>query len=177
METSLRIQREETYSMTRPESDLFAHLNSVYAYVVRRIGPVAVAEDICSEVFADAINAKRPKGAPLPWLYGIARRKIADSYRKRKIRRENPLDHAYNVASLSTHDQLLQEENALKVRSLVDGLHPDQREAILLFYVEDLTARQISESMGRSERAINSLLQRARANLRETGRAYFLEEN
>lgn len=175
-EEGLQVIRSSRDAPPRVEKELFSHLTSVHAYVARRIGPVAIAEDITSEVFAVALKSKLPKGDPLPWLYRIARHKVADTYRRRQVRREHSLDVALQVPTGATHDQLVQDERALAIRSLVEDLPVDQREAILLFYVEECSAKQVAESMRRSERAVNSLLQRARQKLRESGRDYFQED-
>ena len=62
------------------------------------------------------------------------------------------------------------------VRDLVAQLPPDQREALLLQYVEQFSVAEISVVLGRSPAAINSLLQRARATLYRRGRVYFLQD-
>ncbi len=159
-----------------PSKELFSYLGPVYAYVVRRIGSAAHCEDITSEVFAVALQSRKMPSDPLPWLYGIARRKVADAYRKRTVRKEESLDSAASAFSAKTHDQVVQDESSARLRAMVDGLDFDQREAVLLFYVEELTAKQVAQSMGRSESAVNSLLQRARFKLRESGREYFVED-
>lgn len=159
------------------DDEVFQHLSRVHAYVARRIGPLATVEDVTSEVFADAIRSKVPKGDALPWLLKIARRKVADVYRRRGVRKESSLDDARLAPATRTHEQLIQDEEALTIRGLVDALPDDQREAILLFYVEEFSAKQVGKSMGRSERAVNSLLQRARQKLRESGREYFQEDD
>jgi RNA polymerase sigma factor (sigma-70 family) len=63
------------------------------------------------------------------------------------------------------------------VRELVEQLNEDQREALLLQYVEGLSIAEIAAVMGRSPAAANSLLQRARAALFRRGQAYFLGGN
>jgi RNA polymerase sigma-70 factor (ECF subfamily) len=57
-------------------------------------------------------------------------------------------------------------EQAAELRLQVDALPADQREALLLHYVEGLSAKQVALSMHRSLAATNSLLQRARQTLR-----------
>ena len=49
-------------------------------------------------------------------------------------------------------------------------LSPPHRTAVVLRYVDDLTVRQVADSMGRSERAAESLLVRATAALAEAYR-------
>lgn len=47
---------------------------------------------------------------------------------------------------------------------------PDHRTALVLRYVDDLTVRAVAELMGKSERATESLLVRARAALADAYR-------
>jgi RNA polymerase sigma-70 factor, ECF subfamily len=68
-------------------------------------------------------------------------------------------------------------ESRRVIRCLVDQLNKDQREALLLQYVEELSVAEIAVIMGRSSAAIDSLLQRARATLFRLGKPYFLGED
>jgi RNA polymerase sigma factor (sigma-70 family) len=60
---------------------------------------------------------------------------------------------------------------------MVISLKEEQREALLLHYIEEMKIAEISVIMGRSEGAVNSLLQRARANLYRMGKGYFLDRD
>ena len=171
------------------------HLDAVFAYVSRRVASRAEAEDITAEVFGAAFSglAGFRGSSHLAWLLGIARRKIADHLRKRKGRRESLTselagnDDAQNALleqsggqnSLIAQSpaQLVERQEAHQhVRALIDALPADQREALLLQYVEELTMAEIGVVMGRSAKAVNSLLQRARANIFNAGSGYFLPE-
>jgi DNA-directed RNA polymerase specialized sigma24 family protein len=55
-------------------------------------------------------------------------------------------------------------------------LKEEQREALLLQYVDDLSIAEIAVVMGRSPAAINSLLQRGRASLLRRGKSVLLGE-
>src|SRR2546429_8424155 len=58
----------------------------VYGYLRARCGgSVAAAEDLTQETFMAAvqwIKGGGPVDAPLPWVVGIAKRKLLDHYRK-----------------------------------------------------------------------------------------------
>ena len=167
------------------------YLEAVFGYVARRVSPRQEAEDITAEVFAAAF-AGLPGyrgNSPSAWLLGIARRKIADSLRKRGARRETfaselavtpvEADALWEKLEANAPDPqlLLQQQDARQhIRALVDALHPDQREALLLQHVEELSIVEIAVVMQRSSGAINSLLQRARANIFRSGCAYFLPD-
>lgn len=65
-----------------------AHLRDVQLFIARRVGTPEEAADLTADVFVAAIDASgayRGDGAaPLAWLYGIARRVVADHFRTRE---------------------------------------------------------------------------------------------
>jgi RNA polymerase sigma-70 factor (ECF subfamily) len=167
------------------------YLDELFRYVLRRVSRVQEAEDITAEVFAAAaagLPRFRGQVSPYLWLLGIARRKIADALRRRERRREelaSELDEGSPegdplwetlVAVEGPEAALVRAEARGEVRALIAHLNGDQREAVLLRYMEQLSIAEIAVVMGRSEAAATGLLQRARAALYRHGRAYFLGE-
>jgi RNA polymerase sigma factor (sigma-70 family) len=133
------------------------HFDAVFRFISRRMDNVDDAKDVAAETFAAALSQKPPRKANLRcWLYGIARRKLADAYRKR--RRHEPLNPA------QTDGKDLAE--AVAVRRAVEALPPNQRDAFLLQTLEDLSVEEIAQVMGRSRSSAKALLQRARETLR-----------
>jgi RNA polymerase sigma-70 factor (ECF subfamily) len=133
------------------------HFEAVYRFVSRRLPSEDDAKDVTAEVFAAAIAKKAPRHvSPRCWLYGVARRKLADAYRKR--RRHEPLHPAMATGA--------DFEAAIAVRRAVEALPPDQRDAFLLQTLEDLSVEEIAQVMGRSRASVKALLQRARESLR-----------
>ena len=168
------------------------YLADVYHYVLRQALGVEEAEDITVEVFAAAAAALphfRGQCAPHAWLLSIARRKIIDFRRRRTARPEmlasdlahTGLDAEALWEALATVEGpeavLIRAERRRFVRDLLAQLKPDQREAVLLQYVEGLSGEEIAVVMGRSRGAVHSLLHRARATLYRLGRSYFLDED
>jgi RNA polymerase sigma-70 factor, ECF subfamily len=167
------------------------YLEDVFCYVRRRVPSVEEAEDITAEVFAAAfVGLPRFRGhCPLSlWLLGIARRQIAIALRRREARRETLAselgDETGDAAAIwealaaeGPEVALARAEARGVMRRLVAQLGADQREALLLRYVERLSAAEIAVVMGRSPASVNSLLQRARAALYHWGRAYFQGED
>jgi RNA polymerase sigma-70 factor, ECF subfamily len=166
------------------------YLQAVFSYVSLRVPDRTEAEDITAEVFAAALGALpkfRGEGGHYAWLLGIARRKIADSARRLRHRRELldtdlSEEERQAVALLLASDagqlpeEALQHAEARQVmRKLLAALPELQREVLLLQVVDDLSIREIARVIGRSVAAANSLLQRARAALYRHGRSYFIE--
>ena len=136
----------------------------VFAFVSRRVRPVEEAEDVTAEVFADAFQHwKRRKGEPRLWLLGIARRKVADSYRRRKnwqLRKEEE-------PSADIFAQFVASYESRQAMQMLFSLPEDERDALSMQVLEEMSIAEIAEVIGRSYPATNSLLQRARRRVRE----------
>lgn len=141
-----------------------AYLGTVFAFVARRIRPVQEAEDVVAAVFVDAYQHwGRRKGDPKLWLLGIARRKVADALRKKKptwsIREEDSTSNAM--------DEYVARAEADHAAAIVAALPPDERDALLMQVVDEMPIQDIAVVLGRSIKATNSLLGRARTRIRQ----------
>jgi RNA polymerase sigma-70 factor, ECF subfamily len=164
------------------------HLEDVFRYVLHRIPREEEAEDITAEVFAAAFAGLarfRGECPPHVWLLAIARRKIIDARRRRRVRQEtlaSELGEGQAAAlweALTVEDgpeaALIRAEARRMLGELVARLRADQREALMLRYVEGLSVAEIAQVMGRSHGSVKGLLERARAALFRHGRDYFTE--
>jgi RNA polymerase sigma-70 factor (ECF subfamily) len=143
------------------------HFERVYAYVVRRMGSRAEAEDLTSEVFHHAlanIGRFEWRGAPFAaWLYRIAANAIADRWQRTARERGNPVA----AEPQAPGDAGLEEvEERARIFRQVSALPPEQRRVIVLRFVEDKSIREIAGELGRSEGAVKQLQFRALENLR-----------
>lgn len=133
------------------------HFDAIFRFVSRRLPDPDDAKDVTAEVFAAALMKKAPRNVSVRcWLYGVARRKVADAYRKR--RRVEPL--SLDLADRSDMT------SALAVRRAIEALPLNQRDAFLLQTLEDLSVEEIAQVMGRSRTSVKALLQRAKEALR-----------
>jgi RNA polymerase sigma-70 factor, ECF subfamily len=142
------------------------HFHRIYAYVIRRAGNRAEAEDITSEVFERAlVNLPRFewRGVPLiAWLFRIAANALAD--RRQQIERasadlppETP-DVSESSAAIERRAMLFQ---------LVDRLPDLQRRVIEMRFIDGRSIREIAAALERSEGAVKQLQLRALENLRK----------
>jgi RNA polymerase sigma factor (sigma-70 family) len=142
-----------------------AHQATVFAYVSRRIRPIEEAEDIVAQVFLDAFKQWRKlKGSPRNWLLGIARRKVCDALRRR--RGTWPIHEG--DAQTSGLDGFVEAAELQEAIKIVMQLPDDQRDAFLMQVLEQMSIDEIGQVMNRSGKAVNSLLQRARARIQRT---------
>jgi RNA polymerase sigma-70 factor (ECF subfamily) len=147
--------------------------------VTRLAGDVQSAEDLVVETLADAVRDVgrfNPRRASLSaWLYGIARRRVHLERRRRRRRKSVPA--AAQVPLEAVSEVAAGGDLAAGVAARLDaqrqvarlaGLLLDvEMEALALSCVERLSVKEIGQIMGRSERAVHSLLHRARQKARE----------
>lgn len=142
------------------------HFHRVYAYVIRRTGVRAEAEDITSQVFERALTnlAKFEwRGVPfVAWLYRIAANALAD--RRRETERDSS-DPPPDVPDRGESDEI---ERRTMLFQLVERLPDAQRQVIEMRFVEEKSIREIAAALERSEGAVKQLQLRALQNLRKS---------
>ncbi len=142
-------------------------VGEVYGYLARRCESPAVAEELTSETFlaaADAVVRRPPPDLTVAWLIGIARHKLADHWRRRE--REQRLLVAVDAQPDDTSDVWDVELDRITAHDVLAELGPHHRGALTLRYVDGLPVREVAAHLGRTEKATEVLLVRARAAFR-----------
>ena len=139
------------------------HLPSVYGYLLRLCaGDVAMAEDLCQDVWlrlVDELGRGHRERADVRWLITVARSRFIDAARRER-RRQSKLE-------LIRREQSPDDEPTSRdVLDRLDQLQPLHRAVLVLRYVDDLPVPDVAAAIGRNLTATNSLLARARAELR-----------
>lgn len=154
------------------------HLHDVYGFVFHLVGgDRAVAEDLNQETWLEAVDGigqcDADRGSFRNWLFGIARKRVALYYRRRALAGNamslsDPVGEAVELGDVSAlpEDVLEQVEQRSVVRAAMLVLSDDRREALLWKYVEGLSVEAIAIRMGRTAKAVESLLTRAREQMR-----------
>ena len=139
--------------------------SAVFAFVSRRIKPIQDAEDVTAEVFVEAFSHWRKcQGAPKFWLLGIARRRVANHYRKKGglLLALQPEDKPHRDL-LAEFEAAHMSRQALEV---LERLRPDERDAFLMQVLEQMSIAEIAAVLDRSHAGANSLLERAKRKIR-----------
>jgi RNA polymerase sigma-70 factor (ECF subfamily) len=135
----------------------------VYGYFYKRVGgSEALAADLTQETFVSAVRSLK-RGAsvemPMPWLMSIARRRLVDHLRSAS-RQAGPTGVlASSGADIPTSSAEVRLTEALQAVSA------DHRLVLILRYVDDLKVADVAREIGRSVRATESILARARIAL------------
>jgi RNA polymerase sigma-70 factor (ECF subfamily) len=125
------------------------------------------AEDLASEVFVRVVSSiKGQKGYFPAWLISIARNLLTDYYRKRGRSKEISLEEIQETYSNSDENR----KNILNpndIRKMLDRLTDEQKEVIVLKFIEGNTNEEIGRIMNKSIGAIKALQFRAISALRD----------
>jgi RNA polymerase sigma-70 factor (ECF subfamily) len=136
----------------------------VWAYTARRVGR-QLADDIVADVFLVAWRRHEQRPAkPLPWLYGVARRVLADYYRA-ESRRAHLIER---VGHETPRDVGIDDDLAGSIRlaSALAELSDADREALLLTAWEGLKPSEAAAVLDMTAPAFRMRLSRARRRLR-----------
>jgi len=146
------------------------HQPAIYRYIFHRVGDVATAEDLTSEVFVrlvERIDHFTYRGHPLlAWLYTVARNLIVDYQRRAG---QTTVFPSYEQLVIEVGDLEQAAERGLVQRWLAAALThltEDQRQVIILKFVEGLDNAEVARTVGKSVGAVKSLQHRALAVLR-----------
>lgn len=145
--------------------DLYA--DAVYSYVRWRLSPREdQVEDVVQQVFLSAwesLAGFRGQSSVRAWLLGIARHKIQDLYRARLVTLDSlPERDSGPGVEETVHAQVTAE----RVRAALDRLPELYRIVLLWRYWEKMSTEEMARQTGKSAKAIERLLARAREQFR-----------
>lgn len=140
-----------------------AHASAVHAYALRR-SDREVADEVTARVFLVAWRRRVsvPEDA-LPWLYGVARKVLAEE--RRGAARRGAL-HERLAGSTTDRPTDLPDGPDLALVAALGRLSSVDREALLLRYWEELSPEQVAVALGCSRATVAVRLHRARTRLR-----------
>ena len=150
-----------------------SHYRSVFAYAQRRTATRADAEDIAAEAFVVAWRRvdKLPMREPdqLAWLYGVARRTLANHHRGRlrAIRLEELLLTVDASTVPGADDRIVDQSDLKAAIAALFELGPKDQEILLLALWEDLAIGEIATVMELSRPNVSLRLHRAKRRLRD----------
>jgi len=149
--------------------------NPVHAYVRQRLAPrTDLVDDLVQEVFLAALKglpAFAGRSSLRSWLLGIARHKVEDHYRAILRRSETTSgfddESAFVPVELPRFDELIDQAKLReKTRQVLSRLPEVYSYALLWRYWEKRSVREIAAETGRTEKAGERLLARARAQFK-----------
>jgi RNA polymerase sigma-70 factor, ECF subfamily len=162
------------------------HLHELYGFVFHLVGgDRGLAEELNQETWLEAIDGidrcDAVRGSFRNWLFGIARNRVALHYRRRDVTgNTKSLGSQFEAAdelgdvSILPEDVLERVEQRSVVRAAMLVLPADRRKILIWKYVEGLSVKAIAIRTERTAKAVESLLNRAREQMRDILREYMM---
>ena len=154
------------------------HQKSVHALVWRKIGDFHIAEDITQDTFLQAykkLSTLKKHNQFAGWLYVIADRLCIDWSRKRRLTTQSLEDTPVEEIERASYTHHVSEEREAErterhrelVKKLLAKLPESERTVVTLYYLGEMTTREIGKFLGVSVDTIKSRLRRGRKRLQE----------
>ncbi len=162
-----RVKRFEAQAL---EEIFDAFSPRIYRYAYRLLGDEDLASECMSETFSRFLVALKSKSGPdtylQAYLYRIAHNWVTDYYRS-KIPPTMPLDMEIPSGSGDDpHEWMVEKATNQQLRQALTLLTPDQRQVIVLKYLEDWENESIADSMNKPVGAVKALQHRGLEALR-----------
>ncbi len=152
----------------------------VFNTAISMVQDHGMAEDIAQEVFVTvfkSILTFNAQSSVSTWIYRITVNKCLDHLRARSRKKRGIFSSLFSadtgepVSGAPSFDhpgiKLEQRENARFLFAAIETLPDNQKTVFVLAHIEELPQKDIAEIMNISLKAVESLLQRAKINLRK----------
>ena len=143
------------------------YVSGVFRFIYYRVGSRQLAEDLTSETFVRGLRAiqrftwqGKDFGA---WLTTIARNLIADHFKSSRSRLEIVSDDVPEgrVTAASPEEDVLALISNEMLFDAVNSLPPEQRDCVLMRFIQGMSIAETAAALKRSEGAIKQLQLRA----------------
>jgi len=147
------------------------HVVRVYRHIYYLVNDAREAEDLTAQTFLkawEAIDRYKERGAPfVAWLLRIAHNLTISHLRSKRDHSELDEGFVDTKRHGNPEESLEQASDERSVRDAVLRLRDEQRQVIMLRFVEELDYTEVAAMIGKSVPAVRVIQHRALGNLRK----------
>jgi RNA polymerase sigma-70 factor (ECF subfamily) len=147
---------------------------SIEKFVSQKIEDMGLVEEITNDVLWSAWESRENfnhKCEEFSWICSIAKHKIIDYYRKKKIKQvlfsNNPIYEEIADKALTPERDVLKNELKEEIKNTFMELNEGYGKLLRLKYIDGLKIKEISSILKISLKAVESRLSRAKKQFRE----------
>lgn len=140
--------------------DIEVYYDKIYRYIFYKVNNKALAEDLTQETFYKFLKSECEE--PERFLYTIARNLCIDEYRR--IKPVSTEDEEALAVTTEFEDALVERT---AVKEALDKLDEEDRELVILRFVNDEPIGEIVKMYGMSRFAVTRRLNKAKSTLKE----------
>lgn len=140
----------------------------IAAFIAKKVSIEKDSEELTQEVFMSCLKHLplfRGQSSIFTWMCGIARHEIADYYRKKYAKKA--LKYVPLGEKLLSEEIADAHESAMKVRQVLSQMKAESIELLMKKYVDQQKVIDISKELGKTTRAVESELFRARQEFKK----------
>ena len=140
--------------------DIEVYYDKIYRYIFFKVNNKALAEDLTQETFLKFLKAECEE--PERFLYTIARNLCIDEYRRVK-----PISTDDEEVLTQTYEFEEETVERTTIRDALSQLDDDDREMVILRFVNEEPIGEIAKMFNISRFAVNRKLSKAKSKLKE----------
>ena len=150
------------------------YYSSLRTFFSQKIADDGLVEELTNDVFLAAINSYPSfshRSSEFSWICGIAKHKVIDYYRKKKIKTilfsVSPVFEDIASQALTPEHRVLKNELLREVILALAELRSDYRRLLRLKYLKDLPVKKIASLLKSSIKSVESKLTRAKLKFKQ----------
>lgn len=147
------------------------YVEKIYRFIYFKVSSEQEAEDLSSEVFLKAWNylisdnkSVKSIGA---LLYTIARNRVIDHYRQKKLMTEEAEELAKMMPTMSALDELERQSDMARVYKALAKLKDEYKEVVVMRYLDELSVGEIASIIDKTQNNVRVLIHRSMNALKE----------
>ena len=165
-------------------NDLFnAFYNDVYYFALKTVKDDQIACDITQEAFVEIINTLgnlQEPAAFVKWMKQITYHQCTRYFKKKKdviVDEDEDGNTIFDTlqedkAEFIPEEALDKDDFKKTIMSMIDDLSEEQRAALMMFYYDELSIKQIAEIQGTNENTVKSRLNYAKKGIKKSVEDY-----
>jgi RNA polymerase sigma-70 factor (ECF subfamily) len=151
------------------------HLHLALGVCMKYLKDAAAAQDAVADVFEKLAKDLRDKEVEQfkPWLYTVTKNHCLQLLRKEQVQVGRTKEYTQFLESVMEtevephlHKEDEKELLLQRLETSIEALNPDQRQCIVLFYIEGKSYKEIVDQMGLTDMQVKSHIQNGKRNLK-----------
>lgn len=161
-------EQDESLATKQIAAQLVANHREFLAFVQRRVGDRALAEEILQDAFVRSVDKlDTVRDTAIGWFYRVLRNAIIDHQRRARATERREDAYARDEAASAAHDEELHRVVCKCVAELADTLKPEYATALKRVEVDGLSVKDYADEAGISSNNAGVRVFRAREALRK----------
>ncbi|MDD5749330.1 MAG: sigma-70 family RNA polymerase sigma factor [Patescibacteria group bacterium] len=147
------------------------YFEKIYRFIYYKVSHRESAEDLTSLTFTKALqNLKKfntDQGLFSAWLYKIARNSIIDHYRSNAPVYDLEASYGLHLEE-NIEEHMDQQQELASIKEKLELLSPEQKEIVVMRVWNELSYKEISQTIGKSENNCKVIFSRALKQLKSS---------